>query len=36
MKKYVAYYSKKAYRYYFQKLYEVVTVRVENENLREL
>ena len=29
-------YKKKAYRYYFQKLYEVVTVRAENETLREL
>ena len=29
-------YKKKAYRYHFQKLFEVVTVRAENENLREL
>ena len=29
-------YKKKAYHYYFQKLYKVVTVRAENETLREL
>ena len=29
-------FKKRAYRYYFQKLYEVVTLRAENETLREL
>ena len=29
-------YKKKAFLYYFQILFEVVTVRAENKNLREL